>query len=108
MLSNEGINKLNAIEEIAKKIWDEKLQIKDVKILNYPFDAFEIKMVIYEKFDIKIEYDRSIVAINLKQQGTYENIRKIVKEEFVRGFESSKRENIEHNLRVLDNVLKNI
>ena len=106
MLDNEGKDNIRTIENTAKQIWGNMCHFGDIKVLEAPFCMFEMQMRIYDKFDILLTYDRSILGINIKVLGEFKNIRKFTSDEIKRGFESCVPENILYNFKVLDNILK--
>jgi len=108
MLDNEGKENIRKIREAAKQTWGDMCQFGNVEELEAPFCMFEMQMQIYNKFDILLTYDRSILGINIKESGEYKNIREFTTQEIKRGFESCKPKNLLHNFKVLDKVLQSM
>lgn len=108
MLDDEGRENIGKIKEVAIQIWGDMCQFGNVKILEAPFCTFELHMLIYNQFNIVLTYDRSILGININESGEYKNIRKFTNKEIKRGFESCEPENLSHNFKVLDEILKSM
>ncbi|MCL2676687.1 MAG: hypothetical protein FWE43_01455 [Streptococcaceae bacterium] len=105
MLSGEGKNNLEKINKMIKKFWGDSCTSINEKFNDIPFDEFEVFVVLYNKIEIKITYDRSIIGFNIKKHGNFINLRNLTSQKLFTGFESSTEENIEHNFRVLDDEL---
>lgn len=106
MLSDQGKSKLQMITGLVNKSWNSNVQILNVEIIDAPFDMFNIRMVLYKRFEVLLTYDRSIVGLNVKRGDEFINIRKLTTEETVKGFKSSERESVMQNLKVLDKVIR--
>ena len=105
MLSKRGNGNLQVIQEVAQQLWNSNVQIGNVEIIEAPFDLFNLYLIAYGNREVCITYDRSIVGLEVKLGNEYVNIRRIMKDDFVIGFESSKRESLLHNMKILDSLL---
>ena len=105
MIDNEGDENVVKIKEAGNYIWGEQFQIKELKDFNMPFCMFELYVNIYNKYDILLTYDRSIIGINIKIEGEYKNIRKLTNKEIKKGFDSNKYENIIYNFKILEDII---
>jgi hypothetical protein len=108
MLSNEGIEHFNLLKELINQFWQGNAQINNEEIINAPFDMFKINVTIYKKFKILLEYDRSIIAIKIKENEKFINLRTLTKKETIKGFKSSEKNNMLHNFKILDDTLKSM
>ena len=107
MLSKFGTNNLELIKRVINAVWNGAAEILDVKILNRPFDMFEIYLSIYQQFQVILYYDRSILDIAIDEpDGNDTWLSDLTKEEVIEGFESMEPQNILHNFQVLDRYLR--
>ena len=108
MLSENGTNKMVLLKEVINQKWGYESRIIHEKIFNAPFDMFKICVKLYNNFEVLIEYDRSIIAISIKIDESFINLRKLTKLETIKGFKSSDENSILHNFEVLDITLQEI
>ncbi len=106
MLSENGINKINLLHDLLKQFWGSNIQFLDTRVLEAPFDMFEIKVLLYKSVEVFLGYERSIIAISIKTKDGFVNLRKLTTEETIKGFKSSEKDSILHNFKVLDKTLK--
>lgn len=106
MLSEEGLMHLKLLKNLMQQFWGSNARIINEEVLNAPFDMFKMNIIIYDKFEILIEYDRSIIGISIKIDNNFINLRKLTDKETIIGFESSGKDSILHNFKILDDVLK--
>lgn len=106
MLSENGLNKNNLLHELSEQFWGSNVQILDTKVLEVPFDMFEIKVLLYGRVEVLLGYDRSIIAISIKTNDGFVNLRKLTTEKAIIGFKSSEKDSILHNFKVLDKTLR--
>ena len=106
MLSDEGKRGLGQVEDLIALVWGDGVQIEHKEILSAPFDLFELRAIIHDKYEVLISYDRSIVGVNIKIDGTYINLRNLTKRDLIKGFDSSTKEGMLYNFRVLEETLK--
>jgi len=106
MLSEEGLMHLKLLKNLIQQFWRCNARIINEELLNAPFDMFKMNIIIYDKFEILIEYDRSIIGISIKIDNNFINLRKLTDKETIKGFESSEKDSILHNFKILDDVLK--
>jgi hypothetical protein len=108
MLDNEGKENIESIKAAAAQIWADLCQFGNVDLIEAPYCMFEVHLLVYQKFDILLTYDRSILGINIKELGEYKNIRRYTSKEIKRGFESCQPENLLYNFRILNEILKSM
>ena len=106
MLIEEDRENIELIRTTAQKVWDEDCVFGEFKEPNSPYPEFEWHMVLYGRFEVLLTYDKSIIGLNIWIEERFVNLRKLTSEELVRGFDSSKPENLLHNFQVLDRLLK--
>jgi len=114
MLSKETLewatNKLRASEknvvEAAQNFWGEYvsgIQIVDENVIQ---GLFTINMRLYDKTDIKLEYERSCLDLRVKKGGEFIQIHKLTNKEMANGFDSYKHDGMLKNFGVLDRVVR--
>lgn len=108
MLSKHGTKNLTLLKELINQFWGTNVRIINEEVINAPFDMFKMNIIIYDKFEILIEYDRSIIGISIKIDNNFINLRKLTDKETIKGFESSEKDSILYNFKILDDVLKSI
>jgi len=94
------------VVKIIKEFWGSdvsKICIKNIS--TKPFDMYQIHMIIHRQ-QIKMEYDRSTLAIMIKDGNEYISLSQFTNESVFKGFDSFVTENMLHNFRVLDNSMK--
>ena len=106
MLSKFGTTNLEILKDILQKKWAKKALITDIKVMNRPFDMFEMYVTINNRYNIKISYDRSIVDISVQINGEYIWLTDLTDQDVVEGFESCQPENLLYNFKILDGVLQ--
>ena len=100
------------VDELIKQIvnyWENNVSI--INIITHkgaPFDVFEISTILYNRFDVIFEYERSTIGIKIKVGKEYIGLSRLSKEPIIKGFKSYIPENMLHNFGVLDKTLKSI
>jgi hypothetical protein len=107
MLSNEGKNNSQLLQEVAQQLWKNDLQMIKTKVEDAPFDMFVIQMMLYKRHEILLEYEKGTCAISVKVNGKYVYLDKLSNEKIIFGFNSMLPENVVNNFTILDNFLKN-
>ena len=108
MLSSFGKANLEAIKQALNIVWEQNALVINEKVINRPFDMFEMDVKIYNKHNILISYDRSVIDISIKKDGEYKWLTDLTDQEIVEGFDSCILENLVHNFMILDKVLQSI
>lgn len=108
MLNKDDIENIEAIKGAAQIVWGDMCEFGDIDVSGAPFCMFDLPMRLYNHFDILLEYDRSILGINLKKDNDYVNIRKFTDKEIIGSFASCKPESLLHNFKILDDVLSSL
>ena len=108
MLNKYDQKNIAAIKSMAQKVFGQNCTLGEIQLLDRPFTEFEWTMKLYDRFEVLITYDRSIIGINVKVNGDFINLRKLTSKEIKKGFDSSKQENIFYNFKLLDEVLKDM
>ena len=106
MLSKFGIENFELIKQSIHKFWGNNAVITNAKVIERPFDMFEIYLTINRRHNVLLSYDRSIVDISVQEKGEYVWLTDLTKEKVVEGFESCKQENLIHNFNILNETLQ--
>ena len=108
-MSNSLQEEVNQLTQKVKAFWgDEVKDIQLVEGIEDPFMMFTLLMEIYGKYEVKMEYDRSTLNIMTKVGKEYIVLSKLTDEPVFWGFEGYKPENLLHNFKALDKVLKKL
>lgn len=91
-----------------KNFWGSNVtNIENIKLSDIPYDMFTFTMKLYGRYDVKVEYEMSMLGFRIKKGDEYIILSKLTEEKVLKGFDSYRTENdIIHNFKVLDNVLK--
>ncbi|MBF2477009.1 hypothetical protein IA829_13875 [Listeria seeligeri] len=111
MLNNDMKIESQKLIDLIEEFWKDNVSSPIVEIPeNTPFGIFRIECVLYDKYNIRMSYERSTLGISIlnSNTGEYEILSKVAKEPIFRGLSSYKYENLLYNFQVLDNTLKNI
>ena len=106
MLNKEGKENIQKIKNAAKKIWGDTCRFGKVEVLDAPFCMFNLPALMYEKYDIVMKYDRSILDIAVKIENNDTWLANLTTDHVIEGFESCDLENLLHNFKILDKVLR--
>jgi len=110
-MSNKYLNDLEEVEHIgliketALKVWAKNVKFYKIKGINSPYPEFEWDIRLYNMFNIKLIYDRSILCIEVLTGEEYMELSRITDERIYHFFDSLKPENLLHNFQVLDRLL---
>ena len=108
-MSNNLKEEVNQLTQKIKAFWGDK--VKDIKLvegIEDPFMMFTLSMLMYGKYVIRMEYDRSTLSIKVKINEEFIVLSRLSAEPIFRGFEGYKPENLLHNFKALDQVLKEL
>jgi len=106
MLSNEGKNNLEMLKKLANKTWGTNLKIIKTTIRDAPFDTFVFNMLIYEQYEVLLEYEKGTFSTSIKINGKFVFLDQLTDKNVVYGFDSLIPENITLNFNTLDETLK--
>ena len=107
MYNEKLAEKADNLISLIKEYWDENVLVADTSFPPYPFDAFNLRLILYGKFHVVCEYERSTLGFYLQEDDTLIGLSKIAAETVYKGFDSYRtKDNILHNIKVLDGVLK--
>ena len=102
----EDKRNIEVIKATAHVVFGKNYVLGEIKISDRPFTEFEWPMRIYDQFDVMLNYDRSILGINLNVDGQFLGLSRLTSKPVFRGFDAVKSENLLHNFKVLDEELK--
>jgi hypothetical protein len=105
MLSKYGMENIEVLKKAVYDVWGKEASIVDTKIINRPFDMFEMYLILHKKYHILLSYDRSIVDIAVLVEGKYKWLTDITNMQVVEGFNSCKTENLAYNFQVLEKAI---
>jgi hypothetical protein len=107
MLDNDLQEKIDGLINQIVSYWGNNVSI--INIITHkgaPFDIFEVSTLLYNRFDVMFEYERSTIGIGIKVANEYIGLSRLSKLPIYRGFDSySSESNILHNFQALDDVL---
>ncbi len=94
------------IEAAAQKIFGNNYKFGELELLDRPFTEFNLPMRLYNNFDVMLEYERSTIGIMVKTKDGYVGLSRMTDEQVFKGLKSCKPENLLHNFRILDQLLR--
>jgi hypothetical protein len=106
MLDKHAEENIKLIEILTHKIWGNNCEMGQIKVLNSPYSEFKYPIRLYNKIDVILTYDRSILGIAVRTEKGDVWIDDLTNQIVYDGFESSKPENLDHNFQVLDKVVR--
>jgi hypothetical protein len=100
---------ITSLNAKIKEFWGDAVsEIRVTEVTDIPFNMFTMSMIFYGKHQVIMEYERSSVGIRLKIKEEFITLSKLTDEPIYRGLESYVPENLLHNFKVFDKILKNI
>ena len=106
MLDREAIEHIQLIKDTANFVWGTQCRFGEVQVMEAPFSMFLLPLCLYDQFNIKLNYDRSILDISVQKDDSYVWLTNLTKLPIIEGFESLKPANLLHNFRVLDQFIR--
>jgi hypothetical protein len=108
MLISEAQIEANKLIKLIQEFWGNKVtNINITNITDSPFDMFTLKLKLYGKFNIVMEYEQSTFGIYIQLDNETIGLSKLTKETVLRGFDSYRsKENILYNFKVLNSVIR--
>lgn len=101
----EAIQHIKLLQDIAYKVWGDNCTFGEIIEVESMYPAFDLPVKLYGKYNVKLEYEASTVGIYILLSGRYVGLSRIISDVY-KGFKSMYPENLEHNFRLLDRVLK--
>jgi len=102
----EAVSNIELIKTTAQALWGNNCVFGELKELESPYPEFEWSLLLYNKIDVGVYYDRSALDLGIKKNGKYELLSKFTDENVFRGMKAMNPENLLHNFQVLDRILK--
>lgn len=102
----EAVENIESIRNAAQQVWGKNVRFSDIQGKDSPYSEFEWHILLYNRFDIKMEYDRSMLEITVNTAQGYILLDKLTNEKIFLWFESCKPQNLLHNFQVLDRVVR--
>ena len=107
LLNKEAHKNIELIKTTAQKVWGEDCVFGEFKEPNSPYPEFEWYMELYGRFEVRLEYDRGLLGIDVPTKDGDVLVDIATEEPFgFLGYEGIKPENLLHNFQVLDRLLK--
>lgn len=109
MLDNDLQEKVDELISQIVNYWGENVSI--INIITHkgaPFDIFEVSTILYNRFDVMFEYERSTIGIRIKVENEYIGLSRLSIEPVIKGFKSYTSENMLYNFGILDKTLKSM
>ncbi len=109
MLDNNLQEKIDDLISQIVRYWGDNISI--INIITHqgaPFDIFEVSTIVYNRFDVMFEYERSTLGIRIKVGNEYIGLSRLSREPVIKGFKSYTTENMLNNFGVLDKTLKSM
>ena len=106
MLNKECLVHISTVMDAAKNIWGYlDWKITDIEIIDAPFGAFNMTIRIRDRFDVMMEYEKSIWAIAVKVNGQYIWLSDLTNKHVIELDDTNKRSSLIHNFKILNQVL---
>lgn len=107
MLNKYDYQNIGIIKSTAEKVFGGNCVFGEIQLLDRPFTEFNLPMKLYNTFDITLEYERSTVGIMVKTSQGYIGLSRLTDQQVFKGLKSCIPENLLHNFKVLDELIKN-
>ena len=108
MLNGEAHRNIETIKAAADEVWGRDIEFGEIGVIASPYPEFELPARLYGTFNLRLEYDRSTLGIMLETAQGYVGLSRLTGEQVFRGLKSCKPENLLHNFRVLDRVVRDM
>ena len=106
MLSEIAEKNIMLIKEIAEQIWGGRHKFGEFKeVITSPYSTFDWHMILYDKIDVLLSHELSMLGISIKVAGSYKYLGKLTDKNLKEGFDSCKPENLNYNFRILDEIV---
>ena len=106
MLNKYDNENIENIKRTVITVWGDNCVLGMFKQIDAPFTIFEWDMVLYGKFDVRLEYERGTLGTMVKTDEGYVGLSRLTDEEVVRGLKSCVPENMLRNFQILDRLLE--
>ena len=95
--------------ELIEEQWGDDVSAIQYRIADTTrANIFTLKVKIFEQFDVKMDYENSMLGVSVKQGDSFIALSKLTNEKIYKGFESYEPSKLRHNLGVLDRTLRKI
>jgi hypothetical protein len=108
MLNNEAIKNIALIDFTAKQVFGEACEFGEMKICKVPHSEFSVPMRIYGRACFELYYDRGRIGLWVYLGDERVVMDKLTSRYVYGSFESAEPANLLHNLRVLDEVAREL
>lgn len=109
MLNNDLMIEIDKLIKVVQEFWGGNVsKIKFEVIEDSPYDEFTLSMLLYNRYQIMMEYERSTLGISVKTKDRFVILSKFANKPIYRGLKSYVFENLLHNFKVLDETLRSI
>lgn len=106
LLNNDAYRNIELIKSTAQQVWENDCKFGELKEINSPYPEFVWILQLYGKFDVKLNYDRSTLHIEVPTKEGFEPLIGYTEESVFRGFDGMIPENLLHNFQVLDRLIQ--
>ena len=106
MLNKEAHRDIELIRETAQKVWGEDCVFGEFKEPNSPYAEFEWYVVLYGRFEVRIDYERGGIGNMVKTGDGHIALSRLTDEQVFKGLKGGIPENLIHNFQVLDRLLR--
>jgi len=106
MLNKEAIEDFALLKSAASQMWGADCIIGELMDLSSPYPEFFLPLRLYGAFDVMLEYENSSFSIMVKTSRGYIGLNRLTDEQVFRGLLSFIPENLLHNFKVLDKLLR--
>ena len=97
---------IDKIIKLIKDKWKDNVSKVQFQIANTSrANIFKIEMVMYGDYNVRIEYENSMMEILILYKGNFITLDELTNEKVYIGFDSCEPENLQHNFEVLDRTL---
>ena len=63
-----GSEHIQLIKDMANFVWGTQCRFGEVQVMEAPFSMFLLPLCLYDQFNIKLNYDRSTLSIDVPTQ----------------------------------------
>ena len=108
MLDREAIDDIALIRATAHRVWGSKCQLGEIREIDSPYPEFDLPILLYNSYNITLEYERSTVGIMVKTNQGYIGLSRLTDQNIFKGLKSCVPENLLYNFKVLDDIVKKL
>ena len=109
MLSDIAEKNIISIKKAAEQIWGTNHKFGKLKeVISSPYSTFDWQMTLYDKIDVLLSHELSMLCISVKVDGSYKYLGKLTDKNLAEDFNSCKSENLQYDFKILDEIAKEI